>query len=188
MPATKTSQPRAAGVIAWNWPATVSSIRWRSCSGVGGACAADGLGAAVWRTSGPTGTNGIPRVSIHSRKSGGAQIRTSWPSSINCNANATIGWTSPRDPIVDSSTRMGTPSVRMNEGSRPANRNSKPHAHITRIRYSILLSNPLFPGLYLLYFLFVVLAHRNLGKLKQRALGSLFDETDPRRRYSRCRD
>src|SRR5215470_20267848 len=50
-----------------------------------------------------------PRRSIHSRKSGGTHIRTSWPRSRNATASATSGWTSPRDPIVDSSTRMRIP-------------------------------------------------------------------------------
>jgi hypothetical protein len=53
------------------------------------------------------------------RKSGGTHRRTSWPSARNCDANATNGWTSPRDPIVDSSTRIGAPLCK-GLGYRPA--------------------------------------------------------------------
>ena len=52
------------------------------------------------------GETGNPRLSIHSRKSGGTQKRASWPRALSCNARATSGWTSPREPIVESSTRM----------------------------------------------------------------------------------
>jgi hypothetical protein len=37
---------------------------------------------------------------------GGTHTRTSWPSALSCDASATSGWTSPRVPIVDSSTRI----------------------------------------------------------------------------------
>ncbi len=67
------------------------------------------LMSAALRTSGPMGVTGMPRLSIQSRKSGGTDRRTSWPRDLNCNASATSGWTSPRDPMVDSSTRIGSP-------------------------------------------------------------------------------
>jgi hypothetical protein len=103
-----TSQPSAAAGIVANWVATVPSIISRRCSGVAGA--AVGLGFPVQRSSGPTGVNGIPMPSIQSPKSGGAHIRTSCPTARNCSASATTGWTSPRDPIVDNSTRIENPS------------------------------------------------------------------------------
>jgi hypothetical protein len=107
---TTRSQPRAASVIVWNCAATVPSIMARSCSGVGGA--ADGAAFPVGRSSGPMGVTGIPSPSIHSRKSGGTHSRTSLPSSLSSRASATSGWTSPRDPMVESSTRMGSSSGR----------------------------------------------------------------------------
>jgi hypothetical protein len=62
-----------------------------------------GRDAANLRTSGPMGVTGMPRLSTHSRKSGGTQTLTSWPSAFKCGASATTGWTSPRDPIAEDS-------------------------------------------------------------------------------------
>ena len=72
---------------------------------------AGGLEAVALRNSGPMGVTGMPTLSIQSWKSGGTHRWTSRPSAFNCDASATNGWTSPRDPIVDGSTRMRLPLV-----------------------------------------------------------------------------
>ena len=102
------SQPRAAAAIVSNCVATVPSIIRRLCSGVGRA--ADGFAFPVERSAGPIGVTGIPRLAIQSWKSGGTHRRISWPSALSASASATSGWTSPLDPIVDSSARITPPS------------------------------------------------------------------------------
>jgi hypothetical protein len=108
--ATMMSQPCAAWPMVSNCVATVPSTSCRRCSGDGGAggrdWGADGLEAIAWRTAGPMGMTSKPRLAIHSLKSGGTHKRASCPSALSCDASATSGWTSPRDPIVDSNTRM----------------------------------------------------------------------------------
>ena len=102
-------------VAALRPPPRSSRTAWRPCppSSDAAARAWAGLPTAlafpVERSSGPIGVTGMPRPSIQSRKSGGTHRRTSWPSALNSNASATSGWTSPRDPIVDSSTRIPVP-------------------------------------------------------------------------------
>jgi hypothetical protein len=104
--ATMTSQPCAASPITQNCVATVVAIRSRTCSGEGRGDGPAGRAAIAWRTSGPSGVTATPKPSIHSRKSGGTHSRTSCPSVFDCSARATSGWTSPRDPIVDSNARI----------------------------------------------------------------------------------
>ena len=101
-------QPWATAAIVSNCVATVPAIIWRRCSGVGKAV--EGLALAVGRSVGPMGVTAMPWPSTQSRKSGGTQRWTCCPSDCSCNARATSGWTSPCDPIVESSTRIRLPS------------------------------------------------------------------------------
>lgn len=103
---TMTSQPRAAAVTVSNCAPTVSSAIWCRLSADGGDAGTGGLAAVSVRSSGPMGVTERPSPSIHARKSGGTHRWTSCPSALSSIASATSGCTSPRDPIVDSSTRM----------------------------------------------------------------------------------
>jgi hypothetical protein len=100
---TSTSQPRAAAATVSNCAATVASASSRRRSGVIGS---GGPEAVRVRSSGPIGVTVKPSPSIHSRKSGGTQRCTPAPSDLKAAASATSGCTSPRDPIVESNTRI----------------------------------------------------------------------------------
>src|SRR3954452_23189212 len=101
--ATIASAPSAAAATASNCAATKSAARRGRSGGAPSTC----TWCSNWRTDGPAGTSGMPTRASSSvnSSSGGAHTRTSAPSARNCTASPTNGWTSPRDPYVDNTTR-----------------------------------------------------------------------------------
>ena len=108
--ATSASHPSAAAARVWNCTAMISAASRDRSGGDDGVVA-----CTSGRTGGPDGVTGTPTSASRSahrpkpEKSGGAQIRTSAPSSRNLTASPTSGSTSPRPPYVDNNTRISRP-------------------------------------------------------------------------------